>query len=208
MRQPAHSRRRLLTGLAAMLGGGSLASRAAAGVLTPRASEGPFYPRPSMRRRDTDNDLVRIAGAVREAGGEVIALRGTLRDRAGQPLAGHRVEIWQVDMAGNYMHPRDRRSANFDPAFQGFGHDITDEGGAYAFRTIKPVVYPGRTPHIHVKVLRGRREVLTTQFYIAGHPDNARDGLYRRMSRAEADAVSMRFAPGPDGDVAEVNIIV
>ena len=143
-----------------------------------------------------------------EAGGDVFTLRGTLTDTDGQPLARHRIEIWQCDVAGNYMHPRDRRSDNFDQAFQGFGHDLTDKGGRYMFRTIKPTIYPGRTPHIHVKVFAGNRELLTTQFYIKDHPNNTLDDLFNRMSEAEANAVCMEFVQGSAGIEATINVVV
>ncbi len=202
------SRRNLLAGIAGLVGLSTLPGKAAAAVMTPSASTGPFYPTPAMRTPDIDNDLVKIAGLVEEAGGEVFTLHGTISGSDGQPLAGHRIEIWQCDMDGNYMHPGDRRSVNFDPAFQGFGHDLTDEGGNYVFRTIKPAIYPGRTPHIHVKVFDGGRELLTTQFYIKDDPNNARDGLFKRMSKVEADAVSMEFVRGEAGTKATINIIV
>lgn len=203
-----NSRRSLLAGFASLIGLSAFSGKATAAVLTPGASEGPYYPKPSMRMPDIDNDLVKIAGLVEEAGGEVFVLRGTISGRNGRPFAGHRIEIWQCDMHGNYMHPRDRRSVNFDQAFQGFGHDITDETGSYVFRTIKPAIYPGRTPHIHVKVFDGDRELLTTQFYIKNDPENARDGLYNRMSGVEADAVSMVFIDGEDGPEATINIVL
>ena len=202
------SRRKMLVGLAGLMGTSTLAGPAAAAVLTPRTAEGPYYPTPDMRTPDTDNDLVRIMGLVEDAGGEVITLRGTITDSDGAPLAGHRIEIWQCDWNGNYMHPRDSRSVNFDQAFQGFGHDMTDAAGNYVFRTIKPTIYPGRTPHIHVKVFDGDRELLTTQFYIRDDPNNARDGLFSRMSEAEADAVLMDFVQGETGTETTVNIII
>ena len=60
-----------------------------------------------------------------------------------------------------------------DKNFQGFGRFTTGSTGEYYFRTIKPVPYPGRpAPHIHVKVKKGGRELLTTQINIAGHPGN------------------------------------
>ncbi|MEM9278346.1 MAG: protocatechuate 3,4-dioxygenase [Pseudomonadota bacterium] len=201
-------RRSLLGGMAGLLGTSVLGAKAAAAVLTPSATEGPYYPTPAMRTPDIDNDLVRIMGLVEEAGGEVFTLRGTIIGRDGRPLAGHRIEIWQCDVEGNYMHPRDRRSVNFDQAFQGFGHDVTDEGGNYVFRTIKPTIYPGRTPHIHAKVFDGNRELLTTQFYIKDHPNNAGDGIFNRMSKEEADAVSMDFVQRETGTEATINVVV
>lgn len=208
MTETRKSRRNLIAGIAGLLGITTLHGKASAAVLTPNTAEGPFYPTPTMRTPDIDNDLVKIAGLVEEAGGEVFTLHGTIAGSDGQPLAGHRIEIWQCDMDGNYMHPRDRRSVNFDQAFQGFGHDITDEGGNYVFRTIKPTIYPGRAPHIHVKVFDGNRELLTTQFYIKDDPNNARDGLFKRMTNIEADAVSMEIVQGEAGLEATINIIV
>lgn len=176
---------------------------------TPSAAEGPFYPTRSMRHADVDNDLVKIVGAVREAGGEVITLRGRVTDKRDKPLSGHRVEIWQCDVNGKYLHTGDRQPGNHDSGFQGFGHDITDEAGQYIFRTIKPAKYPGRTPHIHVKVFDEEgRELLTTQFYERGNPDNTRDRLFARMSSKEAESVSMTYVNGANGAETIVNLVV
>ena len=172
---------------------------------TPAATEGPFYPTPAMRFSDADNDLVKVEGRVREAGGEVVVLKGRVLDRDGRPAEGARIEIWQCDANGIYLHQADRRRDRYDQAFQGYGHVVTGPDGGYAFRTIKPVPYPGRTPHIHVKVSFAGQE-LTTQFYLADHPSNARDWLFGRMSKEEQNAVSMRLRKGPDGTEAEVDV--
>ncbi|MEM6985320.1 MAG: protocatechuate 3,4-dioxygenase [Pseudomonadota bacterium] len=173
---------------------------------TPATSEGPFYPTDPMRFADRDNDLVKVEGRVRQAGGEVMHLTGTVSDRNDQLRPGLRVEIWQCDANGRYLHTGDRSSIARDPDFQGFGFDICNADGRYRFRTIKPVSYPGRPPHIHVKVLDGERELLTTQFYLADHPENGRDGLFRRMSREQAQAVSMQLQTVGDHLETEVNI--
>lgn len=183
------------------------AASAVAAQRTPSATEGPYYPSAKMRFSDADNNLVRITGAVRAAGGEVIVLKGRVLDSAGTPLNGARVEIWQCDVNGIYLHTRDRSRGGYDDAFQGFGHVVTGPDGAYAFRTIKPTVYPGRTPHIHVKAFAGGRE-LTTQFYLADHPLNDRDRIYRRLGAAERELVTMRFVGGPDGPEATVDILL
>lgn len=203
-----HTRRGLLAGLVAFVGGALFWRRADAAGLTPRATEGPFYPTPSMRMPDVDNDLVKVAGLVKEAGGEVITLKGTITDADGTPRAGHRIEIWQCDLNGKYLHPGDDRNVTYDQGFQGFGHDITAEDGSYSFRTIKPGRYPGRTPHIHVKVFDGDREVLTTQFYVAGEPANARDGIFHRMSEDEARSVSMVYTDVDGAIETTINIQV
>ena len=161
-----------------------------------------------MRMPDTDNDLVNISGLVQQAGGEVITLRGSITDPQGNARARHRIEIWQCDLDGNYMHPRDRRSANFDSAFQGFGHDISDEEGRYVFRTIKPTVYT----RAHTAYPReGFRRC-------AGIADHAvlRERASRqferrpfhRMSQTEADLVSMVFTETRGSLETNVDIVI
>ncbi len=202
--RPSIARRgllRMLAGMPLLAVGPALAQR------TPSATEGPFYPTPAMRFADADNDLVKIIGRVREAGGEVVVLKGRILDAQGNPLSGARVEIWQCDAKGRYLHTGDRQRRQYDDAFQGYGHVITGPEGGYAFRTIKPVPYPGRTPHIHVKVLYESRE-LTTQFYLKDHPLNQRDGLYQRMSKTEQQAVSMTFVDSGSGPEATVEIFM
>lgn len=160
---------------------------------TPRASEGPFYP--VRMPRDDDADLVRVEGAVREAGGDILHLAGRVLDDNARPVAGARIEIWQCDANGVYWHPGDRRRASRDTGFQGFGHATADAAGRFAFRTIVPVPYPGRTPHIHVKVLHGGRDRLTTQLYRADHPQNPSDFLFRRLALDARRRVSMAIRP-------------
>jgi len=160
---------------------------------TPRASEGPFYP--AEIPTDHDNDLVRIDTMVREAGGEILDLRGVVTDSDAKPLVDAVVEIWQCDANGVYRHPGDPRPQRRDTAFQGFGRTRTTSAGEFRFRTIVPVPYPGRTPHIHAKIIAAGRPDLTTQFYLAGHHSNDRDFLFNRMNSADKERVSMTIEP-------------
>ncbi len=160
---------------------------------TPSAGEGPFYP--ERMPSDNDADLVRVEGAMCEAGGDILHLAGRVLDANSRPIAGARIEIWQCDANGVYLHRGDRRRASRDTGFQGFGHAKSDAAGRFAFRTIVPVPYPGRTPHIHVKALHGGRDLLTTQLYRAGHPENPSDFLFRRLGPDEQRRVSMVIRP-------------
>ncbi len=198
------TRRRLLFGLITL----PLSRLAAAATATPAASEGPFYPTDPMRFDDVDNDLVRIDGKVEQAGGEIVRLGGRVLDRGGKPVAGARVEIWQCDVNGRYLHRRDFGWSSRDEGFQGFGQSLTDADGNYSFRTIRPVPYSGRTPHIHAKVLVAGREVLTTQFYLPDHPDNARDWLYQRIPSDRRRQVTMLFEDGQGEPSANLDIVV
>jgi protocatechuate 3,4-dioxygenase beta subunit len=156
---------------------------------TPRQTEGPFYP--VALPRDSDSDLL-SNGDVRYTRGAPAWVEGVVTDLRGQPLAGATVEIWQCDDAGHYHHPGDGGRA--DPAFQGFGRASVAADGTYRFRTIRPVAYAGRTPHIHVKVRQGARELLTTQLYVEGDPNNERDGLWRSLEAADRRALTVPFS--------------
>jgi protocatechuate 3,4-dioxygenase beta subunit len=164
---------------------------------TPRQGEGPFYP--DNLPRDLDNDLVKIEGMAREAGGEILRLGGRVLKADGQPLEGAAVEIWQCDQTGRYIHSRDGGPGGNDQGFQGIGRSAVASDGGYGFRTIRPVAYTGRTPHIHAKVYAANGRQLTTQIYVAGEPGNDRDSLYRRLSPEERRGVTMTLVRGPDG---------
>ena len=182
-----------------------LGARAQTGkrVLTPSQTEGPFYP--VELPRDADNDLL-ANGKLRYTGGKPAWLGGEVVDRDGRPVRGAVVEIWQCDEDGHYHHPGDGNRAS--PSFQGFGKMQVAADGSYRFRTIQPVPYSSRTPHIHMKVKLGTRELLTTQIYIAGHPGNERDFVWRNLGEAGRAAVTVPFTPGQDGLTAHAPIVV
>ena len=148
-------------------------------VKTARMTEGPFYP--DKLPLDTDNDLLIINENMTPAVGEITHLTGRVLTPAGTPIRNAFVEIWQCDQNGAYLHSGSDNKANADKNFQGYGRFLTDSKGQYYFRTIKPVPYPGRTPHIHFGVSRHGQRVLTTQMLIKGHPQNERDGLFRQI---------------------------
>ena len=178
-------------------------------LATPLQTEGPFFP--DKLPLDQDNDLTMIAGHQAPAAGDITDLTGRILDLNGKPLTGVTIEIWQVDHNGHYIHSADA-GAGSDANFQGYGRFETVQGGQYRFKTIKPVVYPGRAPHIHVRLRKGGRELLTTQLYVQGHPLNERDGVLRgiRDSRQRA-SLMVPFLPGRErrGELAaRFNIVL
>ena len=198
---PQIGRRHVVTGLAALatasLAPGLRSALAAPEfVVTPAQTEGPFYP--TDWSGDTDNDLVRVMGEAARAQGEITHLVGRILDASGAPLPGAEVEIWQCDATGVYRHPRDTsRFRERDAGFQGRGRMLAGADGAYAFRTIKPVAYPGRTPHIHFAITAPGRAPLITQMYVAGEPQNARDGILNGIrDPRQRDSVIVKLEPG------------
>ncbi len=148
--------------------------------LTPRQSLGPFFP--DQLPLDTDNDLLFISGRPGRAIGQPTDIFGQVRLPDGTALPGAVIEIWQCDAFGRYIHSRDAGRGRRDKNFQGYGRAITDKDGRYRFRTIKPVAYPGRTPHIHFLVRQDNADLLVTQMYVEGEALNRRDGLLNRVS--------------------------
>ncbi|MCW5770819.1 MAG: hypothetical protein KIT16_04225 [Rhodospirillaceae bacterium] len=191
------TRRALLGTTAAAAAFPALPAWATAGLTpTPPQTEGPFYPQTFPV--DVDADLVQVAGRSGRAKGTIVHLAGTLVNPAGRPIAAAEIEIWQCDSGGVYHHVG-RHSRGADPNFQGYGKARTAADGAFRFRTIRPVAYPGRTPHIHVIVRAQGTPRLTTQLYIAGEPQNERDPVFRSIrDGAERESVSMRFRPAPE----------
>lgn len=170
---------------------------------TPRQGAGPFYPRDIPL--DSDNDLVNVAGRPRPAAGTVAHVSGRVVDSEGGPLSGTRVEIWQCDAFGVYHHVGGRGGGGADPNFQGYGSMFADGQGGYRFRTIKPVPYPGRTPHIHFALSGPRLRRMTTQLYISGHPLNARDFVLNSLRDPDARSrVIVPFEHAPDIEAGAV----
>ena len=193
---PTVSRRLLLAAAATTVIPGRLAF-ANELAMTPEQTEGPFYPR--ILPVDSDNDLVQVRGSPARAMGTVLHLQGRVLDAAGNRLTGAAVEIWQCDSQGLYDHPRQPGRERRDAAFQGYGRFVTDAKSHYGFRTLKPVAYPGRAPHIHLKVTIADGKQLTSQFYLAGDPLNARDFVYREATRdsRQRNRVEMHIVPAP-----------
>jgi protocatechuate 3,4-dioxygenase, beta subunit len=195
------SRRRLLTASLVAAAAEALPGRMhviAAPLPTPQQTPGPFYPQSFPA--DSDNDLVHVAGRSEPARGTLTQVAGRILDRYGRPLRGARVEIWQCDANGRYHHAGDDRGDRVrDDNFQGFGRTLTDGNGGYRFLTIRPVPYPGRTPHIHFAVLAPGLPRFVTQLYVAGEPGNDRDGVFLGVSDPAARAsLVVALAPAPE----------
>jgi protocatechuate 3,4-dioxygenase beta subunit len=140
--------------------------------------EGPFFKPRSPQRSD-----------LREPGisGQPVELFGQVLSLSCRPVAGALVDLWHADDHGEYDNK----------GFHLRGHIFTDAEGRYAFRTILPGLYPGRTRHYHVKVQAPARPVLTTQFYFPDEPLNKDDDFFHRELVMQVawseDALRARF---------------
>ncbi len=176
------SRRQMLIGGAAAGAATPLMAQDLLEVLaksTPPQQLGPFYP--IARPLDQDADLTRLDGSGGVASGKVIDIFGTVCDHDGHPIAGAKLDLWQANAVGRYMHGGDaREELPLDPHFQGSAVLETDSDGRYRFRTIVPGIYAfGGVPrprHIHFDI-SSRRARLTTQMYFPGEKENALEDI-------------------------------
>jgi protocatechuate 3,4-dioxygenase beta subunit len=165
--------------------------------LTATQPEGPFYP--EQDQIDKDNDLTSIAGSPKAAIGEVVFLKGTVRDNSCKPVAGAMVEIWQACESGKYNHSLDPNGAKLDPNFQYWGRAITNERGEYIFKTIKPGEYQAtdtwrRPPHIHLKAhLRGYRELISQVYFKENSMLNNRDRILMGLGAQDQSSAVVEF---------------
>jgi len=126
-----------------------------------------------------DNDLIHNYS---QDGGEAIGPRiivyGQVLDETGRPVPDALLEFWQANAGGRYRHRREGYQAALDPNFGGCGRTLTDEGGNYYFRTVKPGPYPWpngvndwRPAHIHFSIFgHAFAQRLITQMYFEGDP--------------------------------------
>jgi protocatechuate 3,4-dioxygenase beta subunit len=150
---------------------------AAQAAPTPEETEGPYY-KPGSPERDT---LYAEADS-----GKRITVSGRVLLADGKPAAHAWLDFWQADGKGRYDN-------------QGFacrGHLFTGADGSYSLRTVLPGEYPGRTPHIHVKLRAGNSPVLTTQIYFPEFASrNRRDSIFdeRLLVHWDPDGKTARF---------------
>jgi protocatechuate 3,4-dioxygenase, beta subunit len=149
--------------------------------LQPTADQilGPFYP--VIKPTDGGNDLTHLSGRPGRARGQIFYVMGQVMNRKGKPVRNAKIEVWQANAAGRYLHPTDWNPAPIDVNFDGYAKLTTDDEGRYRFKTIKPGAYPvgpdwTRPPHIHFEV-KGGVNRLITQMYFAGEPLNDSDKL-------------------------------
>ena len=184
----------------------SLFAEELARVRTPRQTEGPFYP--NKLPLDTDNDLLIVNDAITPAVGQITHLSGRVLDAKGSPVRNALVEIWQCDNRGVYLHTQDSGRRERDANFQGFGRFLTGSGGEYYFRTIKPVPYRGRpAAHIHARIWKGDKKLLTTECFVKGAPTNEQDGQFKQIRARDPKGhatLCLDFTPIKDSRIGEL----
>ena len=146
-------------------------------------TEGPYYTPQTPLRADLRESDTR---------GQPLVLHGLVLTPDCSPVAGAVIDIWHSDEDGRYDNS----------GFRYRGHQFTDGAGAFRFETVRPGRYPGRTPHIHVKVQGASTRLLTSQLFFPDLSDeNARDGIFH-------DDLLLDLSRGPDGWIGRFDFVL
>jgi protocatechuate 3,4-dioxygenase alpha subunit len=144
------------------------------------------------------------------AAGERVRIEGRVIDADGKPVNDAAVEIWQANAHGRYASPEDSRDVPLERGFRGYGRSLTDDTGAFRFRTIKPGRVPGpesklQAPHLLVTVfMRGLLKQLVTRMYFPDDPSNADDPVLALVPAERRSTLVARRR----GDTLEWNIVL
>jgi protocatechuate 3,4-dioxygenase, alpha subunit len=143
--------------------------------------------------------------------GERVRIEGRIFDGERKPVNDAAVEIWQANSLGKYSSPEDAQEKPLEPGFRGYGRSLTDESGAFRFRTIKPGRVPGpdaklQAPHLVVTIfMRGLLKQLVTRLYFPDEPSNADDPILKRVP---ADRRATLVAKKSGDGVLQWNVVL
>ena len=138
------------TGLAVLFGNRALAfmgdeaeaATVTTCLLTPEVTAGPYWVQENLTRRNVTEGKPGLPLVIRFT---------VLNAKTCKPIPKADVEIWHCDALGNYS------AVNGATTRYLRGHQKAGATGKAEFLTIFPGWYPGRTPHIHMKVQRRRQ---------------------------------------------------
>lgn len=139
-------------------------------ILTSEATQGPFYFDPKLVRTDITEG---------KPGAPLALMLQVVEAENCASLKAARVDIWHSDGLGVYSGYARQATGSTESETFLRGTQFTDTDGAVRFTTIYPGWYPGRTPHIHFKVILDEKDLVTGQLYF---PDTASERIYATLS--------------------------
>jgi protocatechuate 3,4-dioxygenase beta subunit len=134
--------------------------------ITAQVTEGPYFVSGTAALVNNNLNFTNLPGTPIAISGHVYeGLDNT------KPVSNAKIELWHTDDAGAYHPNNNGPITNYkseDIAIRGF--ILTNDKGEYAFTSIYPGAYSGRTRHIHVKVTAPGKSMVTTQLIIPSKP--------------------------------------
>ncbi len=125
--------------------------------------------------------------------GTKLILSGYVLDTGCRPIANAWLDFWQANGNGEYDNS----------GYSLRGHQYTDEDGKYTLTTVIPAEYPGRTPHIHLKVQANTNSsIITSQLFIPGVAANDTDNIY------DSSLLIQNVKDTAEGKTANYNFII
>lgn len=153
------------------------------GKVTASLTEGPYYKTGSLLRINLRED-----GVV----GEKIIISGYVFNEKCEPIEGVWLDFWQADGQGVYDNA----------GYKLRGHQFTGKDGKFLLETVVPGRYPGRTPHIHVKLQASQKSsIITSQLFMPGESQNQTDSIFNK------DLI-MDIKDSSDGKTATFNFVI
>jgi protocatechuate 3,4-dioxygenase, alpha subunit len=149
--------------------------------------------------------------APKGVAGERVRVEGRVLDGDGKPVNDAAVEVWQANSHGKYASPEDAQAKPLEAGFRGYGRSLTDDAGAFRFRTIKPGGVPGpggrlQAPHLTVTIfMRGLLKQLVTRMYFPDEPANADDPV---LSLVAAERRATLIAKKKGDGALEWNVVL
>jgi hydroxyquinol 1,2-dioxygenase len=153
--------------------------------VTPSVLPGPFY-RPDAPRLPLGADI------CRDGTGQPLEVRGRVTSLSGRALQGAEVEVWHANADGRY----ENQDPDNQPEHNLRGRFVTDAGGGFHFRTIRPRGYAlpddgpvgqlarrlglslDRPAHMHFAITAAGHHRLVTAIFDGTDPAIDRDALF------------------------------
>lgn len=214
---PSHNEAMLLSGALGVSNLVCLLNNGARGTRPTQANNlGPFYRAGSPLCASGDS-IVRSPTP-----GPELTFKGWVKDAEGKPVAGAEVDVWQSSPKGLYEN-QDPTQAEMNLR----GRFVSDAGGAFGFRSVKPAGYPVptegptgvllaaqkrhnmRPAHLHFLIHKAGFKTIASQVYDPDDPHLETDsqfgvtraliGDFRRSGDGWALEFTFTLEPGESG---------
>lgn len=139
---------------------------AAACTPTPANVQGPYWLNLALLRRDITEGLQGLPLQI---------YLQIIDGNTCNPLAGATADLWQDSPLGKYSGFASQGTAGLTWLR---GVQVANANGIVRFDSVFPGWYPGRTPHLHLKINPNAASELTTQLFFA---DNVHAQVYQNV---------------------------
>jgi len=160
---------------------------------------------PSLKFRDPNmpkqfqptNNLRRYSKSPEIAAGDIIYIKGQVRDVNCTPIPGAVVELWHADAYGDY-----KNRGSDDKNFVGAGMAVADNMGNFSFITVMPEEYITQSfaesilaPHLGMKISHDKFPNIATRMYFPKHVLNHDDQELNSLDKFSKNLIVSEIIP-------------